>query len=693
MYTQSTTISLLAAGNTVTLSKSYTVLTALTEQKVRIGSATTAYHEYLVGDDGTEGDNQDFLVPAKGGYILIPINVAMTAWINRGITGAPNITVADVWGATWNVGSTTGAGLSSAMDSIDLTDDGLFLWGGDSTDPDATFEDFRDADEGASLTGASRAGMWSSQNGILFVYGNHVVGRTDAGTVTATEFTDSNKTIIFPGGFVDAGWNGFEADLGNASTVDTWTNITVIGRGRTDIKRYFDTELDVTGGATDQIAITAHGFSTGDQVVYSAEGGTEDIGPDATTGESDLVGSGGPGTGANWYVSVVDVDNIQLHPTASDAFAGTSIQGLTASTSNNGENHSLRRGPDTRPDITSVGTAGTATRTDCIIQNARAITLTSATTWTTSQFIAPQSMALASGTLDTCVINGPTTSLGEAFLTATAVSQLGNVDDNQFISGGEGHAIEITTTGGTQGFVGNTFTGYGPGTSNSSGVHDNEFDSTSDVSSVTDEINITSDLFVTGDAVIYSDEGGVASIGLTDGELYYVNRQAAGFYSIYLTEAAAVGDSNRIQLTSTGAETHALYSANAAFHNSTGGTITLQVSGGGTAPSVRNSGGSTTIIENNVSLTLSGMKDNTEVRVYATGTTTELAGVEDATDGTADNRSVTFSLAASTAVDIRFANQNWIVPDRNSIINFSWPTTTTVLPITQVFDRTFDNPA
>jgi hypothetical protein len=94
-----------------------------------------------------------------------------------------------------------------------------------------------------------------------------------------------------------------------------------------------------------------------------------------------------------------------------------------------------------------------------------------------------------------------------------------------------------------------------------------------------------------------------------------------------------------------------------------------------------------------VNLTYTGLKDNTEVRVYETGTTTELAGVENATDGTPDNRSVTFSLTASTAVDVRFMNQDWIVPDRNSILNFTWPTTTTSIPITQVLDRSFDNPA
>ena len=93
-----------------------------------------------------------------------------------------------------------------------------------------------------------------------------------------------------------------------------------------------------------------------------------------------------------------------------------------------------------------------------------------------------------------------------------------------------------------------------------------------------------------------------------------------------------------------------------------------------------------------INLTYTGLKDNTEVRVYAEGTTTELAGVENATDGAPDDRSVTFSLPAATVVDVRFMNFEWTVPDRNSILNFTWPSSNTSIPITQVLDRVSDNP-
>jgi hypothetical protein len=106
-------------------------------------------------------------------------------------------------------------------------------------------------------------------------------------------------------------------------------------------------------------------------------------------------------------------------------------------------------------------------------------------------------------------------------------------------------------------------------------------------------------------------------------------------------------------------------SADAMFYNNSGGLITLNVSGGGQAPSVRNGAGATTTVNNNVSVTLTGMKDNTEVRVYdQSNPPVELAGIENATAGTADDRSFTFSLAAATLVDM----------------------------ISQIFDRNFENP-
>ena len=100
-----------------------------------------------------------------------------------------------------------------------------------------------------------------------------------------------------------------------------------------------------------------------------------------------------------------------------------------------------------------------------------------------------------------------------------------------------------------------------------------------------------------------------------------------------------------------------------------------------------------------INLTLTGMRDNTEVRICDAATGAALAGVENATDGSSDDRSVTFGLNAGILVDIRFAHgiaadgNVYTVPDRNSIVDFTWPSSTTSLPITQVLDRSFFDPA
>lgn len=153
--------------------------------------------------------------------------------------------------------------------------------------------------------------------------------------------------------------------------------------------------------------------------------------------------------------------------------------------------------------------------------------------------------------------------------------------------------------------------------------------------------------------------------------------------------------------TLTGSTWSAVSGTDGIFYVSRGGIVILNVSNGANPATFENTGTipGATIINNVVSLTLANLRDNTEVRVYAEGTTTELAGVENATDGTSDDRSVTFALDAAIQVDIRFAHgqaadgNHYLVPPADAILDFTWPSNTTTIPITQVIDRTFDNPA
>jgi len=90
------------------------------------------------------------------------------------------------------------------------------------------------------------------------------------------------------------------------------------------------------------------------------------------------------------------------------------------------------------------------------------------------------------------------------------------------------------------------------------------------------------------------------------------------------------------------------------------------------------------------------MKDNTEVRVLLTSTLdntppyskpTELAGIENATAGTTDDREFSFSVTPGTEITIRTFNENWIADDVTLT-----PTAAQDVQISQRRDRVFSNP-
>lgn len=100
-----------------------------------------------------------------------------------------------------------------------------------------------------------------------------------------------------------------------------------------------------------------------------------------------------------------------------------------------------------------------------------------------------------------------------------------------------------------------------------------------------------------------------------------------------------------------------------------------------------------TVFVNAVDVTLSGMKDNTEVRVCdQSDPPLQLAGIENATAGTTDDRSFTFTLQAGTLVDIVIFNVEYRLPPNNRIDDFTIPSTATTIPISQIPDRNYSNP-
>jgi hypothetical protein len=126
-------------------------------------------------------------------------------------------------------------------------------------------------------------------------------------------------------------------------------------------------------------------------------------------------------------------------------------------------------------------------------------------------------------------------------------------------------------------------------------------------------------------------------------------------------------------------------STDAMVYNNSGGAITINLLSG-TNITVRNgASATTTVVSGNVTVTLTGLKNPSEVRVFNAGTTTERAGTgaETVTSG-----SHSFSLPASTAIDITILSLGY---QNLRILNYSTAITTS-LPVSQVLDRQYSNP-
>jgi len=120
-----------------------------------------------------------------------------------------------------------------------------------------------------------------------------------------------------------------------------------------------------------------------------------------------------------------------------------------------------------------------------------------------------------------------------------------------------------------------------------------------------------------------------------------------------------------------------------AIFNNSSGSVTLNISAGGTSPTVRNGTLASTTINNNVTITLTGLRNPTEVRVYTAGTRTELTGQEDVTTGT-----YAFSVGSGVLIDVSILSLGY---QNQRLLSYS-TTTDATLPISQQIDRQYLNP-
>ena len=356
----------------------------------------------------------------------------------------------------------------------------------------------------------------------------------------------------------------------------------------------------MTGGATDTVTITSHGYGTGDYVVYSNEGGAESIG--LTSGNS-------------YWVRAVDADTLAFYSSRANSYSDTTRTSLTASSAGNGENHSLTLDPDTRPDYTATSSSGTVFYASCNFVRFRVFTLTSGVTFEGCNFVSVDSIALGGATLTSCNFTGGTTYPGDPLISGS-VTEIENIDATDFSASDlGGHAIEISSGSSALDIDSLRFFGYGPDPENGNG---HSFDTETQVDGTNDEIDYTGHSFSTGDPVYYSHydpstgTAGTETIGLTDGALYYVRSVTVDSFSLHPTEYAATNNQNKIALTASTAgngETHTFYSANAAIVNNTGNAITINITGTGTSPTIRNIGGSTSTVVNAVTIKIDGLSE------------------------------------------------------------------------------------
>jgi len=136
------------------------------------------------------------------------------------------------------------------------------------------------------------------------------------------------------------------------------------------------------------------------------------------------------------------------------------------------------------------------------------------------------------------------------------------------------------------------------------------------------------------------------------------------------------------------------YSSGTIWHGINSGTnadITINASGGSDPVQAEfsNTASGTVSVVNTINVTFDKMKDDTEVRVYNAGTNTEIAGVEDATAGSADNRNFAWSASAGTVVDYVIHHWSGDEPFYQTIRKdgYTVPSADTTIEINQLVNR------
>ncbi|MGI9570001.1 MAG: hypothetical protein ACR2PH_09765, partial [Desulfobulbia bacterium] len=216
--------------------------------RLRIGSSNTAYSSYDIFPTADD-------YPTLGGFVVVALQPSVSQWITSN-TGSPNHAADTTW-AIETQSSSSAKSENVGVDAIDVMDvgTGLTITRGDGGDADGTFEDFVTSDEG---TVGNRWGIVQTRDNIMYVTGVLTVGNTTVNT----EFTDSNRVLVFPDYRVSNGFCGVNFDASNTGSTTTVDACVFNGVG--DLYTNDDTRPDYvwtgTAGATTLTACTFDGF-------------------------------------------------------------------------------------------------------------------------------------------------------------------------------------------------------------------------------------------------------------------------------------------------------------------------------------------------------------------------------------------------------------------------------------------------
>jgi len=256
----------------------------------------------------------------------------------------------------------------------------------------------------------------------------------------------------------------------------------------------------------------------------------------------------------------------------------------------------------------SVAAINTANFYGCSIDGAIAPALQDGEDYFGTIFDNSGELDAGTGILRDCIIKGSIALEDEAAMLWESTT---DAQDCIFLQGTTGgHGLRGISTG-ADSFTGIVYGGYFSVTDQT--LH--QFDNTTDViGGATDTITLpTGHGYVDGDPVMYSRmlTANTVVTGLVEDQKYWV-AVTGDAMTLHNSEADALVPTGQVNLTvGTGNETHALWPANAAFFNDSGGAITYNVAGGGGSPSVRNLLDSTTTVNASVTVQVTVLDNST----------------------------------------------------------------------------------